>query len=35
MLYEGDAGERRPCPHCDRRFAEKALARHVGICVKV
>lgn len=24
-----------PCPHCDRKFNEKAHAKHVPLCVKV
>lgn len=31
---EGDL-QLLPCPHCPRRFNEKALAKHVPICVKV
>jgi len=24
-----------PCPHCGRTFREKALQRHIGVCVKI
>lgn len=32
---DADVGDLKPCPHCDRKFNEKAHAKHVPLCLKV
>lgn len=34
-VADADMGDLIPCPHCGRKFNEKAHAKHVPLCVKV